>query len=393
MRLKIKLEQTGQTWTLQPQREYIIGSGSDCDISVPYVNIVDSRHLKLSFNQFTNTWHVCDLNTKNGTLVNNQQITDRPITAQTRIAIADQVLFVATPEGAASPAQTPTYQPNPPVKQSVAGIRPSEQKVLTWKEYVDKQVRRQPEGSFSAFAARFYLITGLRNTPWVRTYGQTGFNAFDGYIIPNFKGSAKTVADGIEEKLTKMTQYEDTNCYVAELTDAHIADSATQGFLGVELFPIRRSMGGKGDYRRFCILSYHRVRTYLLVENYGSDLFVSWVTRFEPDPTPVVPGLWLAISCLLILLLLSSTKGDIMVSTVPLTIWLIRYRIVPWCMMEQNILPKKANARLVILLMLILYGIVINYPLLGLNSISLSLSLGMIILVLSFEFMAAFNNK
>lgn len=393
MQLKLYLEQTGKTWTLRPHKEYIIGSGSDCDISVPYANVVDSCHLKLSFNQFTNTWHVCDLNTTNGTLVNNQQITDRPITAQTRIAIADQVLFVATPEGAASPAQTPTYQPNPPVKQPVAGIKPSEQKVLTWKEYVDKQVKRQPAGSFSAFAARFYLITGLRNTPWVRTYGQTGFNAFDGYIIPNFKDSAKTVAAGIEEKLTKMTQYEDTNCFVAELTDAHIADSATQNFLGVELFPIRRSMGGKGDYRRFCILSYHRVRTYLLVENYGSDLFVSWVTRFEPDPTPVVPGLWLALSSLLTLILLSSTKGDITASTVPLTIWLIRYAIVPGCMEQNNILPKKANARLVIFLILILYGIVIYYSLLVNNSLSLGLSLGMILMVLYFELMAALNNK
>ncbi|MEZ2318928.1 MAG: FHA domain-containing protein [Microcoleus sp.] len=385
MRLKIKLEQTGQTWTLQPQREYIIGSGSDCDISVPYVNIVDSRHLKLSFNQFTKTWHVCDLNTTNLTLVDNQRITDRPITAQTRIAIANQVLFVATPEGAASPAQTP---------KSGAGIRSFEQKVLTWKEYVDKQVKKQPAGSFSAFTTRFYLITGLRNTPWVRTYGQTGFNAFDGYIIPNFNGSAKTVAEGIEEKLTKMTQYEDTNCFVAELTDAHIADSATQGFLGVELFPIRRSMGGKGDYRRFCILSYHRVRTYLLVENYGSDLFVSWVTRFEPDPTPVVPGLWLAIACLLTLLLVSSTSTNrhIISPTVPLTIWFIRYEIVPRCMEDSKILPKKANARLVIFLILILYGIVIYYSLAN-DSLSLSLSLGMIIMVLYFEVMAAFNNK
>ncbi len=349
MRLKLKLEQTGQTWTLQPQREYIVGSGSDCDISVPYVNIVDSRHLKLSFNQFTNTWHVCDLNTTNLTLVDNQRITDRPITAQTRIAIANQVLFVATPEGAASPAQTP---------KSGAGIRSSEQKVLTWKEYVDKQVKRQPAGSFSAFAARFYLITGLRNTPWVRTYGQTGFNAFDGYIIPNFNGSAKTVAEGIEEKLTKMTQYEDTNCYVAELTDAHIADSATQGFLGVELFPIRRSMGGKRDYRRFCILSYHRVRTYLLVENYGSDLFVSWVTRFEPDPTPVVPGLWLVLAICITLILLAVSKGDVAamgISLVPVVIWSLIYVLTPVLMQRVGILPKKSNAQLVMFVYLPLF--------------------------------------
>lgn len=358
MRLKLKLEQTGQTWTLQPQREYIIGSGSDCQISIPYANVVDSSHLKLSFNQFTNTWHVCDLNTTKGTLVDNQRITDRPITAQTRIAIANQVLFVATPEGVASPSPTPTYQSNPPVKQPGAGIRSSEQKVLTWKEYVDKQVKRQPEGSFSAFIARFYLITGLRNTPWVRTYGQTGFNAFDGYIIPNFNGSAKAVAEGIEEKLTKMTQYEDTNCYVAELTDAHIADSATQGFLGVELFPIRRSMGGKGDYRRFCILSYHRVRTYLLVENYGSDLFVSWVTRFEPDPTFVVPGLWLALAICITLILLTVSKGDVAVmfiSLIPVVIWTLIYALTPVLMQRVGILPKKSNAQLVMFVYLPLF--------------------------------------
>ncbi|MCC3491497.1 MAG: FHA domain-containing protein [Microcoleus sp. PH2017_25_DOB_D_A] len=113
MQLKLKLEQTGQSWTLKPNgREYVIGSGSDCDIPLPNVNVVDTHHLKLSFNQSTNTWHVCDLGSKNGTFVDSQPITDYSIKAETRIVIAGGVLLVATPvDNSVNVTQQQTSQP------------------------------------------------------------------------------------------------------------------------------------------------------------------------------------------------------------------------------------------------------------------------------------------
>ncbi|TBR61728.1 hypothetical protein B4U84_13410 [Westiellopsis prolifica IICB1] len=61
MKLSLLLEQTGQSWTITPNREYVVGSGKDCDIYLPNNNVVSTHHLKLSFNQQSNTWHVLDL--------------------------------------------------------------------------------------------------------------------------------------------------------------------------------------------------------------------------------------------------------------------------------------------------------------------------------------------
>jgi hypothetical protein len=373
MQLKLFLEQTNQSWTLKPNREYVIGSGSDCDIPLSFVNVVSDRHLKLSFNQLTNTWHAYDLGGSKGTFVDNQPITDYPIKTQTKIVLAGGIFLVATPEGATSTAPTPPPLYTVPRTQAIedrmnrrsihaidsGDVRHefSQSKMLTWEEYVEKQVRKQLDG-LARWATRFYLVTGFRNTPWVRRYGSIGFDAFDGYIIPDFPESAETIAIGIEKQLGQLKQYQNTDCFVAKLTDAHIADSETQKFLGVELFPVIR--GGKADYRRFSIVSYHRVRTYLLVENYGTDLFVSWVTRFEPEPTPVVMGLWLLLASILTLILLPTTQGNLYLSSIPICIWILIYIATPKVMQGGGVVPKKANSRLLIFCLLIIYFVFIS---------------------------------
>ncbi len=342
MRLKLVLEQTNQSWTLNPTREYIIGSGSDCDIALPYVSVVASRHLKLSFNQLTNIWHAQDLGSANGTFVDNQLVSDYPIRSNTKIAIAGGIFLLAAPEGL-TPAMPPPTQPQDgsykPQSYGSAAVRRSAPthkfgslEVLSWREYVERQMDKAPDW-FGRITTRFALATGFRNTPWIRAYGQTGFNAFDGYVIPDFKEPADKVALAIAEKLGQLKQYENTDCWISELTDAHIVDSETQKFSGIELFPIHR--GGKADYRKFCVVSYHRVRTYVLVENYGSDLFVSWVTRFEPNPTSILVRLIFVIG---------------LVAWVLLIIWFLLYIAVPVIMLKNNILPKKSNAKFVIFL-------------------------------------------
>jgi FHA domain len=344
MRLKLVLEQTNQSWTLNPTREYIIGSGSDCDIALPYVSVVASRHLKLSFNQLTNIWHAQDLGSANGTFVDNQPISDYPIRSDTKIAIAGGIFLLAAPEGL-TPATPPPVQPQYgnyktqsyySVQRSAPTNKFGSLEVLTWGEYVERQMDKAPDW-FGRITTRFALATGFRNTPWIRASGQTGFNAFDGYVIPDFKEPADKVALAIAEKLGKLKQYENTDCWISELTDAHIVDSETQKFSGIELFPIHR--GGKADYRKFCVVSYHRVRTYLLVENYGSDLFVSWVTRFEPNPTSIWARLTFVIS---------------LISLSPLIIWSLLYIAVPVLMLKNNILPKKANAKFTIFLVFLI---------------------------------------
>ncbi len=396
MKLKLVLEQTQATWTLKPDRQYIVGSGQDCDITLPQPQFIADKHLVFYFDSGGNLWYVEDLASSSGTFINNEQITRFSIQDQTRIAIAGNIILVATPASQISTQQMATLLPptstqstiqppiqppiptfsQPPVQPPsiysdssppISNYDPSASKVrestyrngfsqvktLTWKEFVDKQVESQP-GWLSRLATRFYMITGFRNTPWVRKYAGNakegdGFDAFDGYIIPEFKDDAGVLAQGIATELSRLRRYDNTDCFITKLTDAHIADSATQSFLGIELFPIQRA--GKPDYRRFCVISYNRVRTYLLVENYGTDLFVSWITRFEPDPTPVLIGIWLGLSILLTLMLLTSNNLVLVVS--PLVLWSAYYMLVPYLMQSVGILPKKANARLIAALILI----------------------------------------
>lgn len=374
MNLKLLLEETGRTWTLKPNRPYVIGSSSDCDIALPHANAMAGRHCQVGFDVSAQCWYVEDLGTTQGTYINQQAIHKAQISGQTRIVIGGSVAVSAIPEGipiaVAAPPQYASPQPangyaahslhDTTARGSMSYVDKqysrqnndiqSSLRVLKWREYVAEHVALY-ESPWQRLVVWFYLTTGWRNTPWVKKHGQTGFDAFDGYVIPSFNGSVDSVITEIEKNLGKLTQYEDTDCFVANLTDAHIADSSIQSFAGVELFPIVRGRNvQKGDYRRFCVSSYHHVKNYLLVEKYGTDLFVGWITRFEPRPTSVIIGLWLALAILLSLFALPT--GNVFIIAAPLVIWSVIHVLVPMIMEGMGILPKKANTFLLLAIIL-----------------------------------------
>ena len=61
MNLKLVLKETGQSWTLEPTRDYIVGADRTCDINLSQYPDVASRHLRLScdravISRLLNTW-------------------------------------------------------------------------------------------------------------------------------------------------------------------------------------------------------------------------------------------------------------------------------------------------------------------------------------------------
>jgi hypothetical protein len=407
MKLQLVLESSNQSWTLDSTREYLIGSSSDCDIRIIEDRIAP-KHLKLSFDSISQIWNLQDLSGDGKTIMNNQPLNYAPIHGIAKVKLSDIVSLTITPENAtvAAGVAAPTMYSPPSVPsggtystdtvrnngfreaifpsgghhavQSQTAIQKTQViKELNWGQYVKEQVDQQ-EGFFTKLITRFSLITGLRNTPWVKSFNYQGF---EGYIIPDFQGNVETVISTIEQQIGQLQQYDDTDCYIAQLTDAHITDTTGQGmFSGIDFFPIRRGRRVyKGDYRRFCVTSYHHVRTYVLIEKYGADLFVSWITRFEPQSKPLIAILLLAIACLIFCIMALgilpnlyylSSGGQLRTAITllssaffPLAIWATVYMLTPKTMDHFGILPKGSNAR--VMIGILLTGTFILYPLLS----------------------------
>ncbi|MCT7974465.1 FHA domain-containing protein [Laspinema olomoucense] len=129
--LKLLIEHTGHTYTLKPNREYAIGSASDCEIRLTDPQ-VSPWHLKFSFDQFSKTWHIYDLGSSTGTLIDNQPISDYPLVAPKRVSLGSGIHLMATPEGSKTtpasqpaPPTTPQPVPAPPPSQPVYAAPPS----------------------------------------------------------------------------------------------------------------------------------------------------------------------------------------------------------------------------------------------------------------------------
>jgi hypothetical protein len=402
MKLKLLIEHTGQSFTLKPETKYIVGSALDCTINLPNIDGIAERHIALSF--VDNAWQVEDLNSTNGTVVNGQAINSYRIDAPVRIALAGNFLIAAAPlvpeiapiaNVPTQPIQPPTYQPpispppvygsNPPpvyTSQSISPpspyndpyssvspppIQPSipsprnqfnkrSPQVMTWWDFIDRQVEKG-QSWLDQVAIRYFMTTGIRYTPYMKLTG----GDLDGYIIPDFKGQAEEIAAGVAANLDQLRQYPDTDCNVVWLTDAHLTDGSPSPVLA---FPIKRA--NRKDFRRFCVVSHHRIRTYVIIENYGSDLFVGRITRFE-DQLNGFPLLLAGCAALLFTVLAFIGAGfvpfDIRASItiwsaiISLGLWFATFLGIPKIMRQLNSLPVPSNVTAVILIMLSLMTI------------------------------------
>lgn len=96
MLMSLLSEATGKSWTLKPNRCYIIGSSSGCDIVIPEPG-VSSQHLQLKFNSVSNEWRLEKLSEDASIIINGVPATEQGITQATRISVGNEVL-VATPQ-------------------------------------------------------------------------------------------------------------------------------------------------------------------------------------------------------------------------------------------------------------------------------------------------------
>ena len=100
MNLKLVLKETGQSWTLEPTRDYIVGADRTCDIDLSEYPDVASRHLRLSCDRVSNVWYVEDLGTTVGTYIDGEAISRSLIEQSVSIKLANKILVTAEPVSA-----------------------------------------------------------------------------------------------------------------------------------------------------------------------------------------------------------------------------------------------------------------------------------------------------
>jgi hypothetical protein len=398
MQLKLFIERLGKSYTLKPGRNVVVGSSSDCDIAVP--SKVQEKLLRFNFDSTTQAWTVEALS-DSGMLVNDQPSSHEVLREITRIKTKGGTL-IATPEGAQQPVLKDTLVYNgsahaampQAIKEEAAQRFQSAQAGLSnfvekaTNDYVNRQrtAARRPssslkEISWADFAkARsgrpnrdwqtwYHLITGIRTAIWIKPYSA---EAFDGFIIPNFRGSIDNVVNAIEANVSNLGGYDDTECAPVRLTDGHISDSRYSSLSEIEFRPIKRSLSNEPDHRRFYVTTYHRVRNYLLCEKYGKDLFVSWITRFEPEE-PEGNGLTaLLFPALIGFCFLAIGEIWAWLSPLPFIMWIEIFIITPAIMAKYDIIPRRSNAYTIMIFLIVPTLLLFFYIIMMMMQIGLS---------------------
>ena len=183
MKLKLALPQTNQSWTLKPGRSYTIGTGPGCAITLPPETGLSARHVTLSYDEGQMAWKVQDVSQGAGVYVNGVATHECWIDRRIKIDLAHKLTLIAgvespTPNLATPPPmlpipaqdpQYPTTYPAPPppsllplpdeitpATQPLLGRGRSSLPVLTWKDYVHRQVESKPNG-LEKLATWFHL--------------------------------------------------------------------------------------------------------------------------------------------------------------------------------------------------------------------------------------------
>jgi hypothetical protein len=97
--MQLRVSILNKTYTLNHSRDYIVGIGEDCDLSLGGIEDPPIDYLRLSYDQDQGVWRAFEINTRCQMTVNGQRKSQSLIKAESSIGVDGRFLLIATPEG------------------------------------------------------------------------------------------------------------------------------------------------------------------------------------------------------------------------------------------------------------------------------------------------------
>ena len=107
----LKVAISGKTYTLKPNRDYMLGIGEEFDIPLSVDDGDSMDYLKLSYSHEQKAWHACETNPHSRMVINGQLMHSSPIIGETKISLANTYFLLLTPESDFQGNQTTSLKP------------------------------------------------------------------------------------------------------------------------------------------------------------------------------------------------------------------------------------------------------------------------------------------
>ena len=83
--MQLRVSILNKTYTLNSNREYVLGCGEDCDIPLGLADAGSTEYLKLIYNAVESTWYAYESNVNSFMTVDGQRKTICPIEKEVKI--------------------------------------------------------------------------------------------------------------------------------------------------------------------------------------------------------------------------------------------------------------------------------------------------------------------
>jgi hypothetical protein len=97
--MQLRVSILNKTYTLNSNREYVLGCGEDCDIPLGLADAGSTEYLKLIYNAVESAWYAYESNVNSFMTVDGQRKTICPIEKEVKICISNQFFLTVVPLG------------------------------------------------------------------------------------------------------------------------------------------------------------------------------------------------------------------------------------------------------------------------------------------------------